>query len=75
MTPAGSTRSVCGAYRATSQRYRLNEWNTTLLRKLETIETIYDKVHDQSVGFRMEVLEWIIVFLITLEIVLSFVAH
>lgn len=62
-------------YRATSQRYRLNEWNTSLLRKLETIETIYDKVHDQSVGFRMEVLEWIIVFLIALEIVLSFVAH
>lgn len=62
-------------YRAASQRYRLNEWNTTLLRKLETIETIYDKVHDQSVGLRMEVLEWIIVFLIALEVVLSFVRH
>jgi uncharacterized Rmd1/YagE family protein len=60
-------------YRASSQRYRLNEWNATLLRKLETIETIYDKVQDESNGLRMEVLEWIIVLLIAFEIALSFV--
>lgn len=60
-------------YRAASQRYRLHEWNTTLLRKLETIENIYDKVHDQSSGFRMELLEWIIVVLIAVELVLPFV--
>lgn len=56
-------------YRGASQRFRLNEWNTTLLRKLETIENIYDKVHDQSTELRMEVLEWIIVILIAFEIV------
>lgn len=60
-------------YRAAAQRFRLNEWNTTLLRKLETTESIYEKVHDRSLDFRMEVLEWIIVFLITLELVLPFV--
>ncbi len=60
-------------YRATAQRFRLNEWNTTLLRKLETTENIYEKVHDRSLDFRMEVLEWIIIFLIALELVLPFV--
>jgi hypothetical protein len=60
-------------YRAASQRYRLNEWNASLLRKLETIETLYDKVQDESNGLRMEVLEWIIVVLIAFEIVLSLV--
>jgi len=60
-------------YRAASQRYRLHEWNTTLLRKLETIETIYDKAADQSSALRMEILEWIIVALIAFELVMSFV--
>ena len=57
-------------YRAASQRYRLNEWNTTLLRKLETIENIYEKVHDQAASFRMELLEAIIVLLFVVDIVL-----
>lgn len=56
-------------YRGASQRFRLQEWNTTLLRKLETIENIYDKIHDQSTELRMEVLEWIIILLIAFEIV------
>lgn len=57
-------------YRAASQRYRLNEWNTTLLRKLETIETIYDKVHDRSAAVRMELLEAVIVLLFIADIIL-----
>lgn len=62
-------------YRATSQRYRLAEWNAGILRKLETIESIYQKVHDHSSGLRMEVLEWIIILLIAFEIVLSLVSN
>ncbi len=62
-------------YRATSQRYRLAEWNAGILRKLETIESIYQKVHDQSTNLRMEVLEWIIILLIAFEIVLSLVSR
>jgi hypothetical protein len=58
-------------YRATLQRYRLPEWNSGILRKLETIESIYQKVHDQASGLRMEMLEWIIIGLIAFEIVLS----
>jgi hypothetical protein len=60
-------------YRAASQRFRLSEWNAGILRKLETIESIYQKVHDRSSGVRMEILEWIIIALIALELVFSFV--
>jgi hypothetical protein len=60
-------------YRACSQRYRLAEWNTGILRKLETIESIYQKAHDASTNLRMEMLEWIIIVLIAFEIVLSLV--
>jgi hypothetical protein len=60
-------------YRATSQRFRLTEWNSGILRKLETIESIYSKVHDHATQIRMEILEWIIILLIAFEIVLSLV--
>jgi hypothetical protein len=56
-------------YRAASQRFRLSEWNAGILRKLETIESIYQKVHDRSSSLRMEVLEWIVIGLIALELV------
>jgi hypothetical protein len=59
-------------YRAASQRFRLAEWNAGILRKLETIESIYQKVHDRSSGIRMEALEWIVIALITIEVLLSF---
>ncbi len=57
-------------YRAAAQRYRLTEWNAGILRKLETIEDIYEKVHDHSTEIRMEILEWIIIVLIALELVM-----
>lgn len=59
-------------YRATSQRFRLAEWNAAILRKLETIESIYQKVHDRSSELRMEALEWIVIVLIAIEILLTF---
>lgn len=58
-------------YRATSQRFRLAEWNAGILRKLETIESIYRKLQDRSSGARAEALEWIIIALIAVEIVFS----
>jgi hypothetical protein len=61
-------------YRAASQRFRLTEWNAGILRKLETIESIYQKVHDRSSGVRMELLEWIVIALIALELVLPFLS-
>jgi hypothetical protein len=58
-------------YRQASQRFRLPEWNSSILRKLDTIDSIYQKAHDHSMGLRMEVLEWIVILLIAFEIVLS----
>jgi hypothetical protein len=62
-------------YRQVSGRFRVNEWNAGILRKLDTIEGIYQKAHDDSSGARMELLEAIVVLLIAFEIVLAFVGH
>ncbi len=59
-------------YRTASQRFRLGEWNAGILRKLETLESIYQKVHDHASGRRMELLEWIIILLIAVSIALPF---
>lgn len=58
-------------HRVASQRYRLAEWNAGVLRKLETIESIYEKLHDDANTRRMEALEWIVILLIATEIALT----
>jgi hypothetical protein len=60
-------------YRAASQRFRLVEWNAGILRKLETIESLYRKVSDRASAARAEALEWIIIALIAIEILFSLV--
>ena len=60
-------------YRLASERFHLAEWDASILRKLETLESIYQKLSDQASSWRLEVLEWIIVVLIAIEIVLNFV--
>jgi hypothetical protein len=62
-------------YRLASQRLHLGEWDATILRKLDTLENLYDKMHDFQANRRMELLEWIIILLIAFEIVMSFVRH
>jgi hypothetical protein len=59
-------------YRLAAQRLHLPEWDTSILRKLGTLETIYDKIADRRTTRRMEALEWIIIFLIAFEVVMSF---
>ena len=61
-------------YRLVSGRFHLAEWDGSILRKLETLESIYQKMSDFASTRRMEVLEWIIILLITLSIVLPFIA-
>jgi hypothetical protein len=61
-------------YRLTAQRFHLTEWDATILRKLETLESIYEKISDQVVSRRMEVMEWIIIILIAISIVLPFIS-
>lgn len=63
-------------YRAASSRFHIDEWDASILRKLSTVEGIYEKVSDDQGTRRMEFLEWIIILLIAFEVVMSFVrAH
>jgi hypothetical protein len=59
-------------YRLVSQRFHLAEWDAGILRKLQTLESIYAKMTDQAATRRMEVLEWIIIILIAISIILPF---
>ena len=60
-------------YRMISKRFHLEGWDSSILRKLNTIENIYDKLSDQTGNQRMEVLEWIIIILIAVSILLPFI--
>lgn len=61
-------------YRLASQRFHLEEWDTSIIRKLHTLESIYGKLSDQATNQRMEVLEWIIILLIAVSILLPFIS-
>lgn len=58
-------------YRLASQRFHLQAWDSSILRKLQTLENIYDKMTDRTAARRMEVLEWVIILLIAFEVVWS----
>jgi hypothetical protein len=60
-------------YRLVSQRFHLEAWDASILRKLETLESIYGKMSDRAGIRRMELLEWIIIVLITISIAVSFI--
>ncbi|MBC7834211.1 MAG: hypothetical protein H7Y88_03810 [Phycisphaerales bacterium] len=58
-------------YRKTADRLHLPDWDASVLRKLETVETIYEKIHDRQSTRRMEVLEWIIILLFVADLVIA----
>lgn len=58
-------------YRLVSQRFHLEAWDASILRKLQTLESIYGKMSDRAGTRRMEVLEWIIIILIALSLAVS----
>lgn len=60
-------------YRLASKRLHLPDWDASVLRKLQTIDQIYEKVSDEQSNRRMELLEWIIIALIAWEVVWAFV--
>jgi hypothetical protein len=59
-------------YRLVARRFHLDDWDASILRKLETLDSIYGKLADQQATRRMELLEWIIIVLILVSIVLPF---
>jgi hypothetical protein len=60
-------------YRRVNRRFHLEEWDSSILRKLETLKSIYEKISDQASNRRMETLEWVIIFLIAFSIALEFI--
>jgi hypothetical protein len=60
-------------YRLVSRRFHLDDWDASILRKLQTLESIYQKMSDQAATWRMEVLEWVIIILIAFSIVLELI--
>lgn len=58
-------------YSLASGRFHLPEWNSSIRRKLDTLDSIYQKLSDQSAQRRSETLEWVIIALILGEIILS----
>lgn len=62
-------------YRLAADRLHLPEWDTTILRKLGTLESIYQKLSGRQSANRLELLEWIVILLIAFEIVLGLVGR
>ena len=60
-------------YREATRRFHLAEWDASVLRKLDTLQRVYEKIADEHAARRMEVLEWIIIILIAVSIVLPFI--
>ena len=58
-------------YRLLGARFHLEEWEQSILRKLEVAEGVYQVVSDQTSSYRTEFLEVVVVMLIFIEIVLA----
>jgi hypothetical protein len=61
-------------YRLAAKRFHLPERDSTIERKLSTLESIYSKLQDRRSAVRLEVLEWIVIVLIFVEVVMGVVA-
>jgi hypothetical protein len=59
-------------YSLASAKFHLSEWNSSIRRKLDTLDSIYQKLSDGAAQRRSEILEIIIVALILLEVVMGF---
>lgn len=59
-------------HRLVSQRFHLESWDASILRKLHTLDSIYGKMTESATAWRMELLEWIIIILIAISIAIPF---
>jgi hypothetical protein len=60
-------------YRLVNRRFHIDDWDASILRKLQTLESIYEKISDQASNRRMEILEWVIIILIAFSIAIEFI--
>ncbi|HTE06059.1 MAG TPA: hypothetical protein VK824_07680 [Planctomycetota bacterium] len=57
-------------YGQAARRLRLQDWNASIANKLGALESIYTKLRDRAATSRLELLEWIVIALIALELLL-----
>ena len=62
-------------YSLASGKFHLSEWNSSIRRKLDTLDSVYQKLSDRAAQRRSEALEWIVVALILIEVVLGLWEH
>ncbi len=62
-------------YRLLAGRFHLEEWEQSILRKLEVAEGVYQVVSDQTDTYRAIFLEATVVLLIILEVLLAIFRH
>ena len=59
-------------YQLASERFHFPAWDAAIERKLATLESIYGKLTDLAARKRAELLEWIVILLILVDILLYF---
>lgn len=59
--------------RAAGRRFRIDDWERSIARKLETLGSVSARLESRQSQYRSELLEWIIIALIAFEVVKAFV--
>jgi hypothetical protein len=62
-------------HRLIAARFHLEQWEQSIRGSLDVVEGAYQVVSDQSASFRIELLEVVVIVLITIEIFLALVRH
>jgi hypothetical protein len=62
-------------YRLLASRFHLDDWERSIQRSLDVIETAYRVLADQAAAWRSELLEVLIVLLILVEIILTLAGY
>lgn len=60
-------------YRTAAERFHFNAWDASIARKLDVLRDIHGALADRTSHRRSELLEWIIILLIMIDIVIYFV--
>lgn len=58
-------------YSLASGKFHLSEWNSSIRRKLDTLDSIYQKLSDKATQKRSEAMEWTIIVLILIEVLMG----
>lgn len=59
-------------YRTAAERFHFNDWDASIERKLGVLRNVYENLEGAASHRRSEILEWIIILLIAIDIVLYF---